>query len=67
MAANSGWDTLVVDLDPEGPAYPGDVSLKQLVEEGVLQPGEPDKIVDDFHAHLESQYEAAANYKPGIN
>ena len=25
---------LVVDLDPEGPAYPGDVSLKQLVEEG---------------------------------
>ena len=37
---------------------------KRLVEEGVLKPGEPEKIVEDFHAHLESQYEAAAHYKP---
>ena len=37
---------------------------KRLVEDGVLKPGEPEKIVDDFHAHLETQYEAAANYKP---
>ena len=37
---------------------------KRLVEDGVLKPGEPEKIVEDFHAHLESQYEAAAHYKP---
>jgi 2-oxoglutarate dehydrogenase E1 component len=38
---------------------------KKLVDEGVIPPGEPEKMVADFNAHLESQYEAAkGGYKP---
>ena len=38
---------------------------RKLVDEGVIPPGEPEKMVADFNAHLESQYEAAkGGYKP---
>ena len=38
---------------------------RRLVEEGTLPGGEPEKMVADFTAHLESQYEAAkGGYKP---
>jgi len=37
---------------------------QRLVDDGVLKSGEPEKIVEDFHAHLESQYQAASSYKP---
>ncbi len=38
---------------------------RKLVEEGTLPPGEPEKMVADFTAHLESQFEAAkGGYKP---
>jgi len=36
----------------------------KLVAEGVLSAAEADKIMADFRASLESQFEAAPNYKP---
>jgi len=42
-----------------GHATTREIYGQKLVEEGTLPPGEPDKMVADFTAHLESQYEAA--------
>ncbi len=41
------------------------IYAQKLVDEGTLQPGEPEKVVAEFTAHLESQFEAAkGGYKP---
>ena len=37
---------------------------EKLVADGVLKPGEPEQMVADFVAHLDSQFEAAKGYKP---
>ncbi|MBL8837699.1 MAG: 2-oxoglutarate dehydrogenase E1 component [Alphaproteobacteria bacterium] len=37
---------------------------ERLIAEGALPPDGPDKMVADFQAHLESQFEAAKSYKP---
>ncbi len=40
------------------------IYAKQLVDEGVVNGGEPDRMVDQFMGRLEEQYEAASSYKP---
>ncbi len=48
-----------------GHATTREIYGKKLVDEGVIPAGEPEKMVADFTAHLESQYEAAkGGYKP---
>ncbi|MEQ8965204.1 MAG: 2-oxoglutarate dehydrogenase E1 component [Azospirillaceae bacterium] len=37
---------------------------RRLVEEGVLAPDGPDRMVQAFHDQLERDYESASNYKP---
>ncbi|MBI3709193.1 MAG: 2-oxoglutarate dehydrogenase E1 component, partial [Proteobacteria bacterium] len=37
---------------------------QRLVDAGILAAGEPEKMVAEFQAHLETQFEAAAGYKP---
>ncbi len=37
---------------------------KRLVDDGVLQEGEPEAIVKAFHERLEVDYDAATHYKP---
>jgi 2-oxoglutarate dehydrogenase E1 component len=42
-----------------------EIYAQKLVQEGMLAEGEADKVVADFTAHLESQFEAAkGGYKP---
>jgi 2-oxoglutarate dehydrogenase E1 component len=36
----------------------------KLVNEGVLTPAESDKMVNDFMAHLDAEFEAAKTYRP---
>ena len=40
------------------------VYAERLVKEGVVQPDEPEQMVAEFQANLESQFEAAKGYKP---
>ena len=41
------------------------IYAKKLIEEGMIGAGEPEKMIADFTAHLESQFEAAkGGYKP---
>ena len=40
------------------------IYAKQLVGEGVVNAGEPERMVDQFMDRLEEQYEAATSYKP---
>ncbi len=37
---------------------------KQLEDEGVIKPGDGDRMVEEFQAHLEQEFEAARSYKP---
>ena len=41
-----------------------DVYVRQLEEEGVLEPGQADRIVADLHKHFEEEYATAESYKP---
>jgi 2-oxoglutarate dehydrogenase E1 component len=41
-----------------------EIYAKRLEAEGLLQPGDADKIVTDFQARLEAEFEAATAYKP---
>ncbi|MGQ0677341.1 MAG: 2-oxoglutarate dehydrogenase E1 component [Rhodospirillales bacterium] len=36
----------------------------RLVKDGVVQPGEPERMVKEFEARLEEAYQAAASFKP---
>ncbi|CAM9862695.1 unnamed protein product [Discosporangium mesarthrocarpum] len=40
------------------------IYARQLEDEGVIKPGEGDSMVEEFHAHLEQEFEAASAYKP---
>ena len=40
------------------------IYARQLEDEGVLKSGEGDDMVEQFKAHLEQEFEAAASYKP---
>ena len=40
------------------------IYAQRLAEEGVITEAEAEAMVNDFLAHLDSQYEAAKNYKP---
>ncbi len=37
---------------------------KQLEDEGVIKPGDGDRMVEEFQEHLEQEFEAARSYKP---
>ena len=37
---------------------------KQLEDEGVIKPGDGDRMVEEFQAHLEQEFEAAKSYRP---
>jgi len=41
-----------------------EIYAQRLLQEGVLREEEVDGIVNEFHAHLEKEFEAAPNYKP---
>ena len=40
------------------------IYASKLINESVLTPAESDKIVDDFTAHLEAEFDAAKTYRP---
>jgi 2-oxoglutarate dehydrogenase E1 component len=40
------------------------IYARQLEDEGVIKAGEGDRMVEEFKAHLEQEFEAAASYKP---
>jgi 2-oxoglutarate dehydrogenase E1 component len=41
-----------------------EIYAKRLEAEGLLQPGDADRLVTDFQAKLEAEFEAATSYKP---
>jgi 2-oxoglutarate dehydrogenase E1 component len=40
------------------------IYAERLIKEGVITPAESERMIADFQAHLESQFEAAKGYKP---
>ncbi|MEO3435108.1 2-oxoglutarate dehydrogenase E1 component [Inquilinus sp. CAU 1745] len=41
-----------------------EIYARRLVEDGVLEEGEPEAIADGFHKRLEEEFDAATSYKP---
>lgn len=41
-----------------------EIYAKRLVEDGVLEEGEPEAIAEGFHKRLEEEFDAATSYKP---
>jgi 2-oxoglutarate dehydrogenase E1 component len=40
------------------------IYAEKLVKEGVMEPGEPERMVKEFEARLEQAYQAASSFKP---